>query len=444
MAELVSDGKFLAFVNSRRIELLSIADSTTRPLTAPPDRGMDDAPSFSPDGGRVAFIRASAAGVVADLFVVPVTGGEPKRLTFDSSGISGPPAWTADGREIVFSFTRGGPPSLWRISASGGTSRPVPGVVMASQPSISRNGNQLAYVHQLFNNNLWRVTLKDEKHSQGPPDLLISAKWDNARPHYSPDGKRIAFESDRSGYSEIWACDSDGSNCGQLTSLRGVAGAARWSPNGHYVAFEFHPKGHSEIYVVEVPGGLPRPMVTFPDADSGGPNWSRDGQWIYFYSDRGGKRFQLWKVSVNGGPPIQVTENGGLFAAESVDARFLYYSKFGVPGIWKMPLPGGEEIHILDQPWGNFDWAIVRNGIYFLYETSAVAGVDFADPAVTTPPPGKSNIGFLEFATGKTILISSLDKPAWFGLAVSPDGRSIVFDQNDFSESTIMLVKPFR
>jgi len=423
------DGTVLAFVENRRIELFSIANSTTRPLTSPPDQDLDDAPSFSPDAGKVAFVRESVAGVIADLFVVPVTGGEPKRLTFDNRDIYGPPAWTPDGRDIVFSSPRRGLPTLWRISASGGTPRPVAGVVMASQPSISPKGNQLAYVHEFGNVNLWRVALKDEKHPQGAPASVISARRYNFRPHFSPDGKRIAFESDRSGYSEIWACDSDGSNCGQLTSLRGTAGAARWSPDGHFIAFEFHPKEHSEIYVVEVPGGLPRLVTTFPGADNGAPSWSRDGQWIYFYSDREGGRLQLWKVAVNGGPPVQITRNGGVFAAESADGSFLYYSKFDVPGIWKMPLDGGEETYVLDQPEvDSYSWALVRNGIYFLNQTN----------------PLKPNIEFFEFATGKRILISSLDKSGGFGLTVSPDGRSIVFDQGEFFESTIMLVKNFR
>ena len=83
-----------------------------------------------------------------------------------------------------------------------------------------------------------------------------------------------------------------------------------------------------------------RPLVTLPGADNGGPNWSRDGKWIYFYSDRGGGPFQLWKIQLNGGLPVQVTKNGGVFGAESEDGRFLYYSKLGVPGIWKMPLHG--------------------------------------------------------------------------------------------------------
>jgi len=294
-------------------------------------------------------------------------------------------------------------------------------------------------LHQLVNDNIWRITLKDEKHRQGPPELVISAMGENLRPHYSPDAKQIAFESDRSGYSEIWACDSNGSDCGQFTSSH-EAGAPRWSPDGHYIAFESHPAEHSGIYVVEMPAGLPRLVATFRGANNGGPSWSRDGQWIYFYSDREGGRLQLWKVPVNGGSPVQVTRNGGFFAAESEDGRFLYYSKSEVPGIWRMPLHGdGEETRVLDEPWGGSDWALVRNGIYFLYMTSAIAGVDPADSAVTTPPPGKSNIGFFEFATGKTILICSLDKPTSTGLAVAPDGRSILFVQNEFSESNIML-----
>jgi Tol biopolymer transport system component len=170
-------------------------------------------------------------------------------------------------------------------------------------------------------------------------------------------------------------------------------------------------------------------MPTFPGADNGGPSWSRDGQWIYFYSDRGGGPFQLWKAPFKGGPPVAVTRNGGVFAAESADGRFLYYSRFQVSGIWKIALYGGEETHILDQPegWDPYSWALVSDGIYFLKQTST-----------------KPDIEFFEFATRKRILISSLNEPASFGLDVSPNGRSIIFVQHDSYESNIMLVKAFQ
>ncbi len=77
------------------------------------------------------------------------------------------------------------------------------------------------------------------------------------RPSYSPDGKKVAFESDRMGYSDIWMCDSDGSNCSQLTALHGTSGTARWSPNGHYVSFESIAEDYYQVGVVEVPDGTP-------------------------------------------------------------------------------------------------------------------------------------------------------------------------------------------
>jgi Tol biopolymer transport system component len=430
-------GGVLAFTKDNRIQLLSVSDSPLRPLTSPPDRNYDYAPSFSPDGLKVAFVRGSLENgpADADLFVVPAGGGEIKRLTFDSSFIEGPAAWTPDGAEIVFSSSRKGFQNLWRIPSSGGTPHPVTGVMNASHPSISRN-RSLVYWQQLANDNIWRLSLKNETHSQGLAAPIVAARGINWRPTFSSDGKRIAFESDRSGYSEIWACDSEGSNCEQLTSLKGSAEAPRWSPDGRYIAFEFRGQGHSEIYVAAVPG-QPRPISTLPGSsgfprDSGGvhvPSWSRDGQWIYFASAAATGHSDLWKVLAKGGSPIQVTRNGGFLAAESRDGHFLYYSKYDAPGIWRMPLQSdGEETQILDQPIDPFGWALSGNGIgiYFISLTSTSA-----------------NLEFLEFATGKRSLISTIDRSGNMGLAVSPDGKSILFVKNELWDSSIMLVKNF-
>ena len=432
------DGKVLAFSNIMPdkthswIALLSLVDSTVRPLTSPPSPNVDYAPAFSPDGSTVAFIRGIAAGVVEDLYVVPVAGGTPKRLTFDNAWMNAPPAWTPDGRDIVFSSMRGGSTTLWRISASGGTPQPLPGIgAGAYLPSISSKGHQLLYQQTSGGKlNIWRLNLKDQTRGQGSPQILISGKGGSGRPNFSPDGKRIAFESDRLGYAEIWACDGDGSNCGQLTSLKGIAGAARWSPDGRYIAFEYRPKEHSEIYLLEVASGVPRMLITLPGADNGGPNWSRDGKWIYFYSDQGGGSFQLWKTQLNGGSPVQVTKNGGVFAAESTDGRFLYYSKYESPGVWRMPLSGGEEIRVLDQPAGEdwWNWGLTRSGIYFIEQ-----------PNHTT----NRGVNFFDFKTRKVSYVASADRVA-NGLSMSPDNNSIVYALAEPDESSIMLVKNFR
>ena len=431
------DAKFIAFSEREEddahasIALLSLADSTTRRLTTPPDQAYDYAPSFSPDGSTVTFIRRNGAGVASDVFVVSAAGGEPRRLTFDNAAIDGMPVWTADGRDIVFSSIRGGLPTLWRISATVGGLRSIAGVgATACCPSISRKGNQLVYQNSVSNYGIWRVDLKDQTRVQNPPNLLISSNGRNWRPDFSPDGRRIVFESDRSGYIEIWTCDANGSNCGQLTSLHGVAGTARWSPDGSRIAFEFTPGEHSEIYVVDVAGGRPRLVPTLPGADNLAPNWSRDGQWIYFASDYESGRFDLWKVPLHGGSPVRVTKNGGDYGVESADRRFLYYSKLDAPGIWKRPLNGGEETRILDQSgldqW--YNWALAPNGIYFLNRA--------AKPRET--------IEFLNFESGKIVPILSPDKWVNWGVTVSPDGSSLMYVQNDFFQSNLVLVKNYR
>ena len=97
-----------------------------------------------------------------------------------------------------------------------------------------------------------------------------------------------------------------------------------------------------------------------------------------------------------------------------------------------MPLAGGEETRVLDQPpgWAWFAWVLSRTGIYFLN--------------LSAKPNGR--IEFFDFATRETIPIYSLERPApgYVGLAIAPDSRSLLFGQTDLDDSYTMLVKNFR
>lgn len=433
------NGNSLAFSESSSadptrawISVLSLADSSARPLTLPPAGWLDHEPAFSPDGTQLAFIRSTVAGVSNDVFVMPVTGGQPKRLTFDNRPIMGPPTWTADSTEVIFSSNRAAITGLWRVSAAGSVPNPVPGPVgEATWPSIPANGNNaLVYEQWVSKANIWRLDLEDSKHAEKLPSALVSEKGDKMRPELSPDRKRVAFESDRMGFWDIWTCDVGGTSCDQVTSLHGTAGRARWSPNGRYIAFEFHPNERSEIYMVEVPAGVPHLVRTIPGADNLSPGWSRDGKWLYFASKRGAEPFQIWRMPVQGGPAVRLTKNGGISPVESADGRYLYYCKYERGGVWRMPVQGGEETEVLsDVDGGGWpDWGITSNGIYFTRFGKF--------PHVS--------IDFFEFATGKTVPIWTLDKKPGWGLSISNDGKSIVYIQNEFAESNIMLVKNFR
>jgi hypothetical protein len=178
-----------------------------------------------------------------------------------------------------------------------------------------------------------------------------------------------------------------------------------------------------------IPDGTPRMLTTFPDSNNGAPNWSRDGKWIYFYSGHDGGAYQLWKMPSNGESPVRVTTNGGVYATESEDGRVLYYAKFSGCGLWKRTLETGEESPLPVNVCNWYEWALARGGIYFL------------NPDL--PPTGR--IEFFDFAHGQTTPVYALDKPPsmFGGLTISPDGRSLLFGQNELNESSIMVMKSF-
>ncbi len=432
------DGRFLAFVDQGPDEgpyaifLVSVESLERRKLSAPPTEYLGDSyPVFSPDGKTLAFVRVASVSL-GDIYLLSVAGGEPRRLTFGNPHTHGLD-WTPDGSEIIYSSFLASAPSLWRISASGGApERLAVGGENASNPSISRHGHRLAYQQGVSDSNIWRIDVQGSTGgNRSPAKLIASTRWESG-PHFSPDGKKIAFCSDRSGSLEIWICDSDGSNCLQLTSFEGPhTGTPRWAPDGQRIAFDSRPEGHSDIFVIDVERRLPRRLTT-DTANDVVPSWSNDGRWIYFSSNRTGRR-QVWKAPAEGGPAVQVTQNGGFAAFESPDGQFVYYAKFTEPGIWRVPVEGGEETLVLDllQPgfWGY--WAVVEEGIYFLN-------------VKTKPRPA---IEFYRFATRQVTRVFVPEKDPDYGspgLAVSPDGSWILYVQADRLESDLMLVENFR
>ncbi len=432
------NGQFLAFSESSAdnptraaIGLLSLADSSINALTSPPAGSLDHEPAYSPDGNQIAFIRSTVAGVSNDVFVMPSKGGEARRVTFDNRPIMGPPTWTTDGREIVFSSDRSATMGLWRVSAAGGALRPVAGPVgEAKWPSIPARGNILVYEQILSKFDIWRLDLRDSTHDARPPSALVSERVTRCGRNSRRTAKRWRSSSTAWAFGISRHATSTTRICDQVTSLHGTAGRARWSPSWRSIAFEFHPKERSEIYVVEVPGGLPHLVPTIPGADNLSPSWSRDGKWLYFASKFGNDPFQLWKIPVQGGSPTRLTRNGGISPVESLDGRYLYYCKYEQGGVWRMPMQGGEETEVLNDVEGGGwpNWAISPNGIYFLKFGKFP----------------RTSIEFYEFAAGKTLPVWTVEKHSGWALSMSQDGKSIIYIQNEFAESNIMLVKNFQ
>lgn len=428
-----SDGKWLAYSEKisphtpYSIFLLSPSDGEKVKLTTPPPLYEGDSlPAFSPDGRALAFLRARVMGIT-DIYTVQVSGGEPERRTSDNLKISGI-GWTADGSEIIFSSNRVSNFNLWRMPARGGTPEGLPGVGEdAYRLSISRQRDRLAYMHWIVETNIWRCDLTGEA-DRAHLSLVASTRWDS-HPQYSPDSKRIAFASTRSGSPEIWLCDSDGANPVQLTSNGGpFTGSPHWSPDGSRIAFESRVGADADIYVMNANGTSQR-RLTIDGSDDLTPGWSKDGRWIYFISNRSGS-WQAWKIPVGGGASVQMTVNGAIAAAESPDGQFIYFCKADVPGLWRIPVEGGEESLVFDAiedgRW--YNWAVTERGIFFVRSNTETDSV----------------IEFYDFVTKKTSKITSFKKTINSGVSVSADGRSLLYTRIDRADGDIMLLEGFR
>jgi hypothetical protein len=131
-----------------------------------------------------------------------------------------------------------------------------------------------------------------------------------------------------------------------------------------------------------------------------------------------------------GGEAVQITRNEANQEEISPDGKFLYYSK-GWPlqvSLWRMPVEGGEEIKVLDSVDAQGQWALGRQGVYFV---------------VPPDEQGHSDIRLYEFSTGKIRKILTIERSVGEQIAVSPDERTILYPQLDEAGSDLMLVENF-
>jgi Tol biopolymer transport system component len=415
-----------------------------RRLTQAPLGDGDWRADVSPDGKTLAFIRYQRSGI-SDLYVVPMEGGEPRRLTNWNTSIWGL-SWTPDGRELVYSVWE--PPSsrLFRINAT--SAQPNRGSPLADIPwgaeglSISRprpgQPARLAFQTITRDADIHMMDLE----AGLVQDTIQSRPFSNstrveASARFSPDGNRIAFVSHRSGVPEIWVAGRDGSGLRQITSLGAeqlVVGG--WSPDGADIAFDAAIEGNSDVYVVGADGGRLRRLTSEPSTD-GIPSWSGDGRWIYFASTRGGVMPDVWRIPAGGGEAVRITHTGGFEPKESPDGRFLFYldgypaglRATGTARVIRVPLGGGEEQVVLDhvQP---FLWSVALTRIVFVTrgaEFDAIDSYRFDDGRVT-------RVGRLGFRVPRIFQ----------HMAVSRDGRWALATNLVRSDSDLMLLDNFQ
>jgi Tol biopolymer transport system component/DNA-binding winged helix-turn-helix (wHTH) protein len=397
----------------------------------------DFGPSFSPDGRFLALLRFATRSV-GDVYLLPLgagytAGGPVVRLTHENMLVGGL-GWNSRGNRLFYSSGGALGYRTLRMLAIDPAHperrvEPVPLPAGEHAAMLTSARDRLVYARQQRDTNIWRLPLPASA-ARGGPTLLIASTFDEHNPDFSADGTKITFTSTRSGTEEIWIANADGSAATQMTSVGGPnTSNSRWSRDGRTILFNSRRSGSSDLYVLDVATRSVQRLTDDP-GDEYEPRWSRDGNWIYFASMRSG-RPEVWKIASGGGPAVQVTRQGGVAAFESADGRWLYYAKDMTrpTSIWRVPVDGGEETKVLDGLSYSFNFAVSDKGIYLL--------------AVRGTPPVRL-IEFFDLATRKTTSLHTLDRPFWFGFALAPDERSILFSKIDSGGSDLMLVENLR
>jgi len=211
------------------------------------------APTWSPDGRRLAYVAPAELGAT-DLYVADADGSHRAALTRSETSDESSPDWAPDGRSLV----------------------------------VDRDGTLVVV------------------RADGASERVLTA---GREPAWSKSGK-IAFVSDRTGSDELNVIDATGRGLRRLTTSPAAESAPSWSPDGRRLAFVSADGLAVDLHVLDIAKGSATQLTADPFTE-GSPAWSADGRTIAFVSNRSGAE-ALWRVSAAGGPATELPGVAGI------------------------------------------------------------------------------------------------------------------------------------
>ena len=415
------DGKWLCFADEvgasghHVLFLVSPESGDVKRFLHEEENGIgDSSPAFSPDGRWLAFSRFehpfNSNLLLQRLSADLMPQGEP--IPVMGAGINPrAPVWMPDGKKVLFlDRTRmmeaeiGGPARPFYVSASAFSELTLAGLNLRLVASLSNRRREI-----------WMMPLGSKGlTAPGYAHVIVQSSTGESHPRFSPDGRSMAFSSQRSGAAEIWLADSDGEHQRQLTHRSFyIAGYPRWSPDAQSVAFHARLPNDPQIYVVRVGDGSVK-QITHNKPGFMGPSWSTDGKILYADALEDGKN-RIYSMSASGDQPQFLSE--GSAAIEAPGRKLLIYEKIDQKGIYARSLVGNarknpERLLVEDyqSPWGGF--YPEDDGIY--YTGCASTGLPRA-------------FRFYSFSTGKSVDIAPSPPNLDVGLTVTRDRTRLAY-----------------
>jgi len=282
------------------------ASTATPPPTQAPAAEPTRTAAPTPRPQWIAFESHRGASADYEILVMAPDGSRQTNLT-NSWADDVAPAWAPDGRAIAFLSFRDTPAGKWNLGKGSLYAMAFdPGSGTAGRvwritddagdddwPSWSPDGTRIAFQSDRSGNqDIWLVNVDGSGLVQ-----LTHDPADDLHPAWSPDGTRIAFTSTRSGDREIWVIDvqsalAGGTDAGvaNLTNSPGTDRYPFWSPDGGRLTFNSERDGNPEIYLMNADGSLPRNLSQSPHSVEGLAAWSPGGEQLVFYSDLSGNK----------------------------------------------------------------------------------------------------------------------------------------------------------
>lgn len=486
------DGQFIAYYsrNRRGIWVVPALGGTPRRLTE-----FGSKPAWSRDGSTIAFqsesLRDLNNGVVSGalspstIWSVPSRGGQPRQITRvgDPPGGHSAPAWSPDGRRIVFFGFDTTLAAIWSVAAEGGDLKqlttnqqnffdpvyapdgqniycggyvsnttfglwripvsprtgeragdPVEVQATGTQPikniSISADGKKIAYSAQSLTSDIWSVALSPqsgEPAGEAAP-LLQDRSQRKTNPAFSPDGKRVAFGVWRAGAEgNVSLIDADGGNLTQLTTSGGSTALPAWLSKDE-VTYVSYRQDEGALYELNLKTGVEQKLLQLsPDMDFA--RLSPDGRRLAYNSRKGGT-INVWEVTLAEGRPRQLTFDEELvgWPAWSPDSRWL-----------AVEVKRGDDTHIalLPSDGGELKQLTFDHGQSWPHSWSPdggkIAFAGFRD--------GAWNVWWVSVKDGSQKQLTNFNKlnsyvryPAW-----SPLGNQIVFEYAEMTGNIWMM-----
>lgn len=389
-------------------------------------------PRWSPDGKRIVF-----QNIERTKFDVRVVDLASKALTWVTNDLPRDvqPVWSPSGRFIYFTSDRAGGLNLWRVPVSpagapqGPPQQLTTGAGQDLDASISRDGKRLAFAILKQNADLWVLPLDPSTgRPTGASRELVATTREDSRGAWSPDGRRVAFNSDRDGDMNIWVRNLQDGSTRALTRGPGGDYQANWSPDGESIVFFSSRAGSAKIWKADVASGALTPLTREASIDVN-PFHSPDGKWIAFQSDRSG-RLEVWVMGADGSSPRQLTRTG-------VGGHFLRWTGDGSAVIFRCPCGGKPQTMRVGLDGGDPQpTAEVAGGAHMSFSP---------DGSLIADVVGHKTIWISPLGGGKPYQVfafddadSRIDYPVW-----SPDGKELLFDRFRPQGGDIWLMEDF-